>query len=143
MKKIANKLLKVSFPLFIVIGTSIISNLYSFNFMNYEFMPSRFVFIVSSLAMLLGLTLIRNKVHILSLDGHYLYQLHYLLIIIWIFLFFYYKIFFISLIMLLFNSIILILLILYLIKLYKRYVFFALYLFWFIYLIVVNFLILL
>lgn len=143
MKILTQKLLKGIFPLSIIIGTSILGNLYDFNFMNYEFMPSRFTFIVISILMILGLTLIRNKINALSLDGQYLYQLHYLLITIWIFLFFYYKIFFISFITLLFNCIILFLLILYLAKIYKKYVFFCLYFFWFIYLMIINLLILL
>lgn len=143
MKILANKLIKTIFPLLVVIGTSILSNLYSFNFMNYSFMPSRLVFIIVSLLMLLGLSRIRNKVQIVSLDGQYLYQLHYLLVIIWIFLFFFYKMFFISFITMLFNFIILLLLIQCIVKLYKKYMFLILYLLWFIYLIIINFLILL
>ena len=143
MKILSNKVLKIIFPLLVIIETGVLSNLYGFNFMNYDFMPSRFVFIIISLMMLLSLLWIRNKVQILSLDGQYLYQLHYLLIIVWLFLFFFYKLFFISLITMLFNFIILLLLIQCMIKLYKKYVFFILYLLWFIYLIIINFLILL
>lgn len=143
MKILANKLIRIIFPLIVVIGTSILSNLYSFNFMNYSFMPSRLMFIIISLLMLLGLSRIRSKVKIISLDDQYLYQLHYLLIIIWIFLFFFYKIFFISFITMLFNFVILILLVKCIGKLYKKYIFLILYLLWFIYLIIINFLILL
>ena len=143
MKVLANKLIRIIFPLIVVIGTSILSNLYSFNFMNYSFMPSRLMFIIISLLMLLGLSRIRSKVKIISLDDQYLYQLHYLLIVIWIFLFFFYKIFFVSFITLLFNFVILILLVKCIGKLYKKYIFLILYLLWFIYLIIINFLILL
>ncbi len=143
MKILANKLIRIIFPLIVVIGTSILSNLYSFNFMNYSFMPSRLMFIIISLLMLLGLSRIRSKVKIISLDDQYLYQLHYLLIVIWIFLFFFYKIFFVSFITLLFNFVILILLVKCIGKLYKKYIFLILYLLWFIYLIIINFLILL
>lgn len=143
MKILANKLIRIIFPLIVVIGTSILSNLYSFNFMNYSFMPSRLMFIIISLLMLLGLSRIRSKVKIISLDDQYLYQLHYLLIVIWIFLFFFYKIFFVSFITMLFNFVILILLVKCIGKLYKKYIFLILYLLWFIYLIIINFLILL
>lgn len=143
MKILANKLIRIIFPLIVVIGTSILGNLYSFNFMNYSFMPSRLMFIIISLLMLLVLSRIRSKVKIISLDDQYLYQLHYLLIIIWIFLFFFYKIFFISFITMLFNFVILILLVKCIGKLYKKYIFLILYLLWFIYLTIINFLILL
>lgn len=143
MKKISYKVVSILIPLIFILVTSLLSNVYSFNFMNYKYLPNRYVFIFTSLILLIYLFIKRSNIDIKSLDILYIYKLHILLIIIWIFLFFYYKLFYISFISIIFNFIILILLIRNLIKLSKISIFYLVYLFWYLYIIIINFIVML
>lgn len=143
MKKISHKVVSILIPFIFILITSLLSNVYSFNFMSYKHLPNRYVFIVTSLILLIYLFIKRSNIYTKSLDIIYIYKLHILSIIIWIFLFFYYKLFYISFIVIIFNLIILILVINNFIKLSKISIFYLVYLFWYLYIIIINFIVML
>lgn len=139
MKKIAKKVYKnISFGL-IILFVGILSGVNEFNFMNYSFFINKYIFIIISLMFIVKLTINKNKIKEIDLDNKYLFNLHILLNIIWIFLFFLYRNTYISLFVILSNVIILFLLYKTLLSKYK--VFNIFYGMWFIYLVVVNILI--
>ena len=96
MKIMTKKVLYIMFPVIIVISAGIISNVSSFNFMNYNYILNRYAFIFIYILMILLLSKKINNNN-LKLDDIYYYRLHIVLNIIVIFLFFFYKIFVINL----------------------------------------------
>lgn len=141
MKIVTKKLLCIVFPVIIIIITGIISNVNSFNFMNYKFIIHKNIFIVFYLFMSFLLSKKIISVDCLNLYDLYCYRLHVILNIISIYNFFLYRIFNINIFFMIFNLLILIILIYRFTKLYKFSLFYILYLIWFIYLIIINLLI--
>lgn len=129
--------IKKIFPWLMILFICYISNMFEFNYMNYNFFINKYLFIFIFNIFILISSI--NKINI-DLDNKYLFNLHILLNIIWLFLFFFYKNTIYSLISISFNIIILIL---YLKKNYKNNILFnSFYFIWYCYLLSVNLLIL-
>ena len=136
MKKILN-IVNNMLPSILIVLVSKISNILDFNYINYPFIISKYIFITISILLITYISIKRNNIYN-CLDNIYYYKLHIVLIIIWIFLFFLYKEFYISLICILFNLIIGIIL---LFK-YKFNIIYILYLLWYLYIVLINILVL-
>lgn len=117
-----------------------ISNIYEFNYMNYDFFLNKYLFIISYYLNIMFITVIKNKITNIDLDKKYLFNLHILLNIIWMFLFFLYRNSIYSLVCICFDIIILIL---FYRKIFKDNLLLNTISFlWCIYLVLINFLIL-
>ncbi len=142
MKNLTHKWYQIIIPTFLIIIVGIISNLTAFPFMNYNFILDKKIFICMSIFQIVLFNLSYYKVKILmSKDDIYVYHLHYLLIIMWLFLFFLYKQFIISFFLLCFNLILLCLIISFYIKLKKKNLCLFMYLIWYVYILIINFLV--
>lgn len=117
-----------------------ISNIYEFNYMNYDFFLNKYLFIISYYLNIMFITVIKNKITNIDLDKKYLFNLHILLNIMWMFLFFLYRNSIYSLVCICFDIIILIL---FYRKIFKDNLLLNTISFlWCIYLVLINFLIL-
>lgn len=118
-----------------IILPGILSKIYYFNYINYNYILPKKLYIFIFYSMLIILYKVVNNIK-KNLDDIYYFRLHILLNIIWLFLFFLYKNIYYSLIVILFNFIILVIMI-------KKYKVFYLYIYmvWFIYLVLINILI--
>ena len=139
MKKLFN-IIYFMMPIIIIVLVSNISNILKFNYINYPFIVSKYIFITISIILLIYISYKRNIIYN-SIENIYYYKLHIVLIIIWIFLFFLYKEFYISLICILFNLIITIILLnKYINK--KFNIMYTIYFLWYLYVVIINILIL-
>lgn len=136
MKKIINLFI----PCILIALSSYSSNILSFNYINYAYFIPKYLFIIIYFGLIIYISINRYIIYT-CLDNIYYFKLHILLNIFWLFLFFYYKLFYISLICLLFNLIIIIILLNKFIK--KKFnLIYILYLLWYLYLVLINILIL-
>ena len=114
----------------------ILSKMYYFNYINYNYILSKNLYILLYYCMLIILyKVLINKLK--TIDDIYYFRLHILLNIIWMFLFFLYKNTFYSLIVIIFNFIILVILF----KRTDKNIYKYLYIVWFMYLVLTNILI--
>ena len=128
--------MKIILYLIQIILPGILSKMYYFNYINYNYILSKNLYILLYYCMLIILyKVLINKLK--TIDDIYYFRLHILLNIIWMFLFFLYKNTFYSLIVIIFNFIILVILF----KRTDKNIFKYLYIVWFMYLVLTNILI--
>ena len=133
---------KVVFPLLIFMIVSYLSKYRTFPFMAYSFLPSKNIFTFLAIIFIIILCYSKSLVS-LSIDGEYLYRLHFLLLVIWTFLFFLYHEYLISLLTLIFSFIVTIMLTFHMYNFRKILLFnMIIYMLYHVYIIIINILIL-